>query len=134
MNICVSQYKDRVKRNLSCCSSAKARLLAKLDTYLEFYLDEHSSPTVDDLINAFGPPEEMSKVLMNELSANEVQNYHKFVIIKRTMAAMLLGVLILFTAYIFFIKEYNNITIIEEAIINETLDVSETQIIAEESN
>ena len=127
MITCVSQYKAEVKRTLSCCSSAKARLLTKLDSCLELYLEEHPSPTNEDLINAFGPPEEMSNVLMNELSAEETQNYHKFVIIKRAITAVLLTLLIFLTVYVFFIKEYNNITIIDETIVNETFEISEVE-------
>lgn len=127
MNAFVLQYKDGVKRNLSCCNSAKARLLTKLDSFLDLYLEEHPSPTNEDLINAFGPPEEMSKVLMNELSADEMQNYHKSVIIKRTITAMLLALLIFLAAYIFFIKEFNDISVINEAIINETFEICEVE-------
>ena len=69
---------------------------------------------MNQLREAFGPPEEMAQVLMTEVSPEEKAEYHRNRRIWRIVAGVIAVVLLLFTMYVYFEKQ-KPVTIINEA-------------------
>lgn len=67
---------------------------------MDVFLEDHPSPTTDDLRDAFGPPEEMAQVLMEGLSKEDRQKYLQRQNCKRILAVILV---VLFFAYMTFV-------------------------------
>ena len=72
---------------------------------LHTYLEENPSATATDMETAFGSSDEMSRVLMDELTHQEHEQYRRIKILTRIIAAVLLVAFSLFAIYIYFIKE-----------------------------
>jgi len=101
------QYRRAVKKKLRCGNTEKDRILEGFDQVLAAYTEEHNTPAIDDLTAAFGSPEEMAEVLMAQVSPQEQAQYHKNSLFKKIVAIILAVVLMLFTVYVLFIKEYS---------------------------
>ena len=100
----VAQYRRALKKELRCSSKAKKRLLTGFDQTLTAYLEENSNPSMEELSAAFGPPEEMAKVLMAELTAQEQTQYRRNILIRRLFLTALALVFLVLTIYICFYK------------------------------
>lgn len=99
------QYRSVLKKQLRCGIAARERLLKKLDGIIVAYLEERGECTMDDLIDAFGPPEEMAKILTAEITPQEQEHYRKNTFLKRGLAVVLAATLAVFTFYVWFYKE-----------------------------
>lgn len=100
----VALYQKKLKKQLPCNNAVKKRLLENFQTSLDEFLEDHPSPTVDELNTAFGPPEEIAKILSKEISPEEADSYHKSCTIKKVLSAISAGILLLFMLYVFFWK------------------------------
>lgn len=125
MTNAASQYRKMLKKEIRCGFTLKEKLLKKFDQSLFAYAIEYDNATLDDLYLAFGPPKEMAEILISNVDEAEKKKYRRFIIAKCIFAGILASLLFVFTAYIFFFKEYGQITHIDEGFIHETYDVIE---------
>lgn len=105
MNKAVDQYRKDLKRFLLCSSKVKERLLNQYEYTLLFFLADNPSPTMDELNQAFGTPVVMAQTLMAEVTPEEYKKYRVIMVIKRIFIGILLGIFLIFTAYVYFVKE-----------------------------
>ena len=118
------QYKKDLKRRLQCIHSVKYRLLERFDFAAKKFLEEHPFAEEQELEAAFGPPEEMAAVLMCEVTQEEHSRYRRNRRMMQSVAGIVAVALLLFTIYIFFLKE-QPMTIID--------DVSDNGIVFDET-
>lgn len=104
-----AQYRKALKKELRCRSNAKDRLLKDFDKTLATYLDENIDPSMDDLIYAFGPVEEMAATLMTEVSLEDRLAHKKSMQITRIIAIILAAFFAVSTGYVFYMKEHSNL-------------------------
>jgi len=105
-----ARYKRAVAKRLSCSVSRKWKLLNGFQESLDRFLEEVPSPGSAQLIDAFGPPEELASTMMGKVSDQEKKRY---VIQEKVFKALFVVAFILaliFGFYAYFIKEW---TIIE---------------------
>lgn len=105
MNHSAARYKSKLKRKLQCSRGTKAELLADFTHSLDGFLDENPDATFAELGSAFGPPEEMAKILMDKVDEQETRTYKLHQLLLRIAAAVLAIVLIITTIDVFFWKE-----------------------------
>ncbi len=110
----VLQYEKLLKKRLRCTTAVRKRLLEKFRGALLVFLEETSEPSLNQLHEAFGPPEEMAQVLMTEVSPEEKAEYRRNRQMRRIAAGVIAVVFVLFTMYVYFEKQ-KPITIIDEA-------------------
>ena len=122
-----ARYRRALKKNLRCSTGAQKRLLAGFDNTLDAYLEEHTEPTIDDLSTAFGPPEEIASILMAQASPQEQAHYRKKTIAIRALAYIFAGILVLFTIYIWFVKEVGLTSVDHSGIIGPTSSNNATE-------
>ena len=65
----VRRYRNRLKRFLPQRISSRKALLAEFQCALSLLLREIPTPTYDELVTAFGPPERMAQTLMSSTEA-----------------------------------------------------------------
>ena len=98
MTAAIEQYKRMLKRYLVCDSTTKQRLMDRFDGLLNVYLGDSgwpaSWPGKQDLENAFGTPEQMAEILMDEIPACKRAKYRRNRIIIRVIAAIFLFTLL----------------------------------------
>ena len=101
----VALYKKKLKKHLPCKNVVKKRLLENFQTSLDEFLEDHPSPTAEELNAAFGPPEEMAKILSAEISQEDVARYRKGRKIKRILSVVLAVVVTASVLYLAFWKQ-----------------------------
>lgn len=114
MTDCIKKFERALKKELRCGKAAKKRLLEQFRTAQEPFLEENASPDTQALHNAFGPPAEMAKTLMEDTTEKERKAYIRNKRICRGIAIGCVALLLAFMIYVFFIKEnpvyqYNSI-------------------------
>ena len=107
-----ARYRRALKKQLWCTKAVRSQLLAGFDNTLDAYLEEHAEPTIGDLSAAFGPPKEIASILMAQTSPQEQAHYRKKTIAIRALAYIFAGIFVLFTIYIWFVKEVG-LTVVE---------------------
>jgi len=129
MTAAIEQYKRKLKRCLHCGSITKRRLMDRFEGMLNVYLSDSgwpvSWPGKQDLESAFGTPEQMARILMDEIPANVTAKYRKKKRILRVIGTIILIALLAHVAYLSFFKECT-ITSKGEIIIDGT-EPAETQ-------
>ena len=109
MTAAIEQYKRRLKRRLRCDSVMKQQLMGRFEGMLNVYLGDSgwpaSWPGKQDLENAFGSPEQMARILMDEIPANVTAKYRKKKKVKKAIVAILIAALVLLTVYIWIYKD-----------------------------
>ena len=110
MNKDIARYRWLLKRNLHCGIRKRRELLKQFNYALSDFMDEYSVPTYSQLSDAFGPPEEMACVLMENVSAEEREQYRIRQIVLKVLTAFVVILFALASMYVFFLKQY---TIIE---------------------
>jgi len=115
-----ARYRRALKKQLRCTTAVRSRLLADFDNTLDAYLEEHTEPTIGDLSAAFGPPEEMASILMAQTTPQEQAHYRKKTIAIRALAYIFAGILVLFTIYIWFLKDIKVTAVDSSGIISPT--------------
>lgn len=99
------QYRKELKRALRCGRAARRRLLARWDSSLAGFLEEHSAPAFEEITAAFGPPEEMAQALMAELTAADIRSYRLQRRILQILAGLCAAAFLLFVGYVFVEKQ-----------------------------
>lgn len=110
----VLQYERLLKKQLRCTTAVRKRLLEKFRGALLVFLEETPEPSLNQLREAFGPPQEMAQILMAEVSPEEMVEYRRNRRIRRIAAGVMAAAFLLFTMYVYFEKQ-KPITIIDEA-------------------
>lgn len=110
MNKCITRYRRELKRNLQCCIIEQKRLLSLFDSSLSTFLEDYPTPTYAQLEEAFGPPNEMAGVLMERIPQSKQTNYHRIKRILFVSMSVIAALLICFTIYVFYDKEYSVVT------------------------
>lgn len=100
-----AQYRELLKKELRCGQNVKNRLLAVFDRHLDTYLEDHAEPSLDELVSAFGPPEGMAEILMEEVTSKERKQYERTNILKTILGIILAVALLFASVYIWFYKE-----------------------------
>lgn len=113
-------YEKALRKQLHCTGNTKKHLLQRFHSALTTYLEDHPSPTASDLQTAFGPPEDMAKVLMENVSEAEVKTYRKHTLFLKIITVVLLAIILIQVIYSAFFKDYTLVTddsiIIEPAV------------------
>lgn len=82
MNRETGKYLRKVRRRLACFR--KRERLRRLDTLLRAYAADCPAPDYGQIVEAFGPPEEMARTLMREVPSEESSAYFRW---ERTLKA-----------------------------------------------
>ena len=109
----VKQYRRALKRKLRCSGGVRKRLLEKFDGAAVSYLENEPTPALAGVTEAFGPPEEMARTLMEEVTSEEATAYKWGVIVRRVIAAVALAAVLGFAIYTFCWKEVGFTIIVE---------------------
>lgn len=104
MNDCVALYQKQLRKKLKCGSQVKEQMMGRFQLSVDTFLEENSSPTMEELHQAFGPPNEMAAILSEQISIEESRRYRRNEIIKKIMAIVLAALAMLFALYCFFWK------------------------------
>ena len=126
----IEQYRAGIAKHLRCCKDIKAHLLDSFDKNMLFPLLEASNhPSGEELHTAFGTPAEVAALLMEQLTAEEAMRYRRQQKQRKTFAigaaAIVIAVIMLFVAYVFFEKEFSNITFDDSGPYNMTSNESD---------
>lgn len=118
-----AKYRRLLKKELRCPHQIKKRLLEKFDTALDSYLADSPAPDAEALAAAFGPPQEMAQVLMQEVCQKDLSRYRISKLAARIAVLLIALSWVAFTIHVYFQKELP-IVIIDEG---QYLDVSTTE-------
>lgn len=99
MNKAVVQYRKRLASNLSCGFVTRKALLASFDRSMRFYLEENPEPREEDIVAAFGTPEEMAWVLMEGISNEEIAKFYTRQAVHRVGICILIMLLLILCVY-----------------------------------
>lgn len=124
MTECIKKYERSVKKALHCGKAAKVRLLARFHDSLQTFLEENPSPDAQALHDAFGPPEEMARLLMEDTIEAERAQYRRNKLFLRISAGVLVAAILLFAIYICF-KKSEPVEYFNDIIVNETRNANE---------
>ena len=119
---CVLLYKKKLKKHLHCTCATRQKLLVNFDRSLRILEEEKKELCMQDLERAFGSPEEMAQILMNEVCNEEKKRYYQFQTIKRLISLILAVTFILLTVYVYILKEQPMDVYDEAYDITETLE------------
>lgn len=127
-----TQYEKTLKKHLNCSTRTKQVLMNQFSTSLSHFLEENPDSGMPEILNAFGPPEQMAKILMHEVSTKELVQYKKKKQVLRFVSSIMIVAFVLLTIYVYFIKsiphnEYNEI-IVDEVVSSDTEVNTEAEI------
>ena len=125
MNKDISRYLRKIKKHLYCSPKTRSYLLDHFRESLSSFLDENPEPDYQQLIAAFGPPEEMAAVIMEGVSDAERRFYRKRKNMKIIFAGIAAALFIVFSIYVFFLKELKTITLTDELILETAVKVDD---------
>lgn len=139
MNHSAQKYKNKLRKKLRCTNTARERLLDSFDSTLEGYLDENPNASLEDLCNAFGPPEEMANILMEQVSSEEVAIYRRRKLCVCVIGVLLAVALIVMALIVFLWKEKPFIAddegeIIDSFVIDDSVEIIDSVIIIDPSD
>ena len=109
----VKQYRRALKRKLRCSWGVRKRLLEKFDDAAFSYLENEPTPALAEVTEAFGPPEEMARTLMEEVTPKEAAAYKRGTILRRVLAGVAAAAVLAFAIYTFCWKEIGFTIIVE---------------------
>lgn len=96
------KYLHELRHHLRCSRKTRNRLLEQFKAYQRDTIDD--TPDYDQMVTMFGPPEEMARTLMEEVTQVEMHAYRRS---KLRMAAAGVAACVLwvmFTAYVYWMK------------------------------
>lgn len=94
MNQIGNQYLKQVKASLTCPGKIKKRLLLQLQGDVAEFLETNPNAAMQDLVNRFGPPEQMAISYLANLDGDELQKQiRKSKVIKRIVMFTCIGIL-----------------------------------------
>ena len=105
MNRSVAQYRRAFKKQLACSRSTQEQLTLRFQSMLNGFLEDYPSPTMQELYNALGSPEELAKSFSADIPAEEAVRYARKQTARRVIVGILVGLLLIATVYVFFVKQ-----------------------------
>ena len=105
MNKPVAQYRRALKKLLFCSSSKREQLMLRFQSMLNTLLADCPAPTKQDLYDAFGSPEELANTLSEEITPEDTARYRRMQNARRIIAGILIGLLLIASVYVFFVKQ-----------------------------
>lgn len=105
MNNEIARYERMLSKKLPCTGADKAKLLISFRSSLSSFSEEYPSPTMAELRTAFGPPEEMARLLAEGITDTEKAKYRKSKLFYRALLGVVLAVICALTVYIYIFKE-----------------------------
>ena len=109
----MKQYRRVLKRKLRCSWGVRKRLLEKFDDAAFSYLENEPTPALAEVTEASGPPEEMARTLMEEVTPKEAAAYKRGTILRRVLAGVAAAAVLAFAIYTFCWKEIGFTIIVE---------------------
>lgn len=103
----ILRYRRSLKKQLRCGPLARKKLLDRFGGSLAPFLEENPAPGYEQLVSAFGPPEEMAAILMESVSAKEQARYQTGRKLIQILAVLVAVLFLAFVLYVFFVKEYS---------------------------
>ena len=100
MNRNIARYQRTLKQNLTCAAPTRRALLRKFQSSLDAFLEETPSPTEAALTAAFGTPQEMAAVLMEDVSQKEAAKWSNCRKYGKIIAAVLYAVFFIYLLYL----------------------------------
>lgn len=97
------QYMRELRRQLRCSRKTQNRLLESFSAYHRNSIDD--TPDYDQMVTMFGPPDEMARTLMEEVTGEERNAYNRNILFGKTIAIAMALCFVIFSLYIMFIKE-----------------------------
>lgn len=118
MNADIKQYQKALKHSLPYGRAIRKQLMASFQASLTTFTEEECNPDTLSLYAAFGPPNEMAKLLASSLSEEEIKRSHKQKITARifTGIGIAAAAVILATVAFSIMFYYQPITVIEQKI------------------
>ena len=101
----ILRYRRSLKKQLRCGPLARKKLLDRFGGSLAPFLEENPAPGYEQLVSAFGPPEEMAAVLMESVSAKEQARYQTGRKLIQILAVLVAVLFLAFVLYVFFVKD-----------------------------
>lgn len=112
----ILRYRRSLKKQLRCGPLTRKKLLDRFGGSLAPFLEENPAPGYEQLVSAFGPPEEMAAVLMESVSAKEQARYQTGRKLIQILAVLVAVLFLAFVLYVFFVKEFSIIEVHDELI------------------
>lgn len=123
----LSKYTKAVKPLLACGRKTRQQLLQQFHASVKAAWDGDGIPSMDFLVESFGPPEEMAAVLMESVPEEEITRCHKRRKFKKAIAVVFLFAFFIFSIYVFFLMQHP-IQVVDQIVINP--EVTDTATIA----
>ena len=111
MNIQTKRYLWQLRSQLSCPIWVRRRLLASFLPTMELYLQENPKPSRAELLDNFGPPAQMARVMLEHVYKSERQQYHKNRLILRCAMSAIAVMLVTCCIYVMFFMEWRDTVI-----------------------
>lgn len=105
MNKAVARYMRALKRKLPCSGWTRKTVMARFQTMLDSFLEDHPDPAEEALYDAFGTPEDMAKELASGIPQDETARFFRKRQLQKTGTYVLLAAILVFAVYVFFFKE-----------------------------
>lgn len=105
MNKAVARYMRALKRKLPCSGWTRKTVMARFQTMLDSFLEDHPDPAEEALYDAFGTPEDMAKELSSGIPREETARFFRKKQLQKIGAYVLIAVILIFAVYAFFFKE-----------------------------
>lgn len=123
------KYLKELRAQLPCSPKVRRRLLDQFESYRSNTQDSGSNCTYEQMVTDFGPPEEMARELMRDVTAEEHSAFRLCVLMNKVIVMVLFVALIIGTLFIWVIKDKPISSSGTTYIISESLpDFSETEV------
>lgn len=113
MNKPTKRFLRCIRKNLACSWLNRRRLMKPFLRTLELYLEEKPEPYEEDLLDAFGPPEELAEFMMESVTPGQRTRYRVGRWAVRIVAAVLAAVF-LFCSALVLKHRRDGIVVVEE--------------------
>lgn len=110
MNKQATRYCKEIEKKLWCSMHTRKKLLNQFYALLSSFLEDYPNAEYHDLVEAFGEPEMMARILMEKVSEREQTCFQNRKKLTRILGAVLVALFVAFSLYVFFDKEYSVIT------------------------
>lgn len=100
MNKPTKRYLRSIRKNLDCSFFTRRRVMKPFERTLGLYLEEKPEPYEEDLVEAFGLPEELAEYMMESVTPGQRTRYRVGRWAVRVLAAALAAVLLFYTVVI----------------------------------
>ena len=115
MNRNIVRYQQQLKKHMPCGFRTRNGLLTQFRGSLSTFLEDIPEPTYEQLTDAFGPPEEMAKILMESVSPKERKTYQSGKCAIKIISFVMAALFVWFSLYVFFKKQFSVVIVYDEA-------------------